>query len=73
MPSWNGHAACAEHIPSFIALEKGVPGNPGTPTIKRSLLLVGDIHLLLWEFRKFVHRPMLARTKIDVTAEPQIA
>jgi hypothetical protein len=54
-------------------LREGVPGNPGTPTINRSLLLVGDIHLLRWEFRKFVNRPMRARTKIDVAAEPQIA
>ena len=53
--------------------EKGVSGNPETPTINRSLLLVGDIHLLLGKFRKFVHWPMLTRTKIDVAAEPQIA
>jgi hypothetical protein len=59
------------HYPS--ERNEGVPGNPGTPIINRSLLLVGDIHLLLWEFRKFVHRPMLARTKIDGAAEPQIA
>ena len=32
------------------ALREGVPGNPGPPTINRSLLLVGDIHLLLREF-----------------------
>jgi hypothetical protein len=49
------------------------PRKPGTPTINRSLLLVGDIHLLLREFCKFVHRPMRARTKIDVAVEPQIA
>jgi hypothetical protein len=60
-------------VSSEHGYEKGVPGNPGTPTINRSLLLVSDIHLLLWEFGKLVHRPMRAREKIDVAAEPQIA
>jgi hypothetical protein len=82
---FQGFAVHIYHVPNLVVVVTDVrlkilrkrqmlrPRKRGTPTIDRSLLLVGDIHFLLWEFRKLVHRPMRARTKIDVAAKTQIA